>query len=170
LLRTVTIQNIPSGVDTDFRALAVDATGNIYVATWGSKVIKLDTNGVYQKHLAITGTPALYGLTDLAVDATGDVIIGSGGGAGVAVTLVLSGTTVQTTTTDANGNYSFTVTGLSSNSSSYWVEIGIPSGYTIAPLDQGMDDTKDNDFYTGGSGAWTNYITVGPGITNTTVD
>src|SRR5439155_1580536 len=44
----------------------------------------------------------------------------------------------------------------------------VPSGYSLSPLRAGGDRTKDNDFY--GGPAWTDYISVTPGMNDLTWD
>src|SRR5262249_35704251 len=87
-------------------------------------------------------------------NANGSQASGEPGTAGVPVKLVGGGTT-RTTTTNASGSYSFDTPSLPA-SPYYWLEVSIPSGYAISLLNQG-NDSFDNDFYTGGSGAWTDY-------------
>ena len=92
---------------------------------------------------------------------------GEPGVAGVTVELTHNGTVVATTTTDANGLYTFDMTGRPT-STSYWLEVVVPTGFTLSPANVGTDDATDSDFYS--SAAWTNYYTLGPGISNDTVD
>ncbi len=93
---------------------------------------------------------------------------GETGVSGVVVRLINNGTEVSRTTTSATGFYSFDTTSIAGGSL-YWLQLGaIPAGYTLSPLDVGTNDNIDNDFYS--SSAWTNYITITPGVTNSSVD
>jgi hypothetical protein len=93
---------------------------------------------------------------------------GEPGIAGVTVKLVGAGNNLYTTT-NASGYYAFDISTLTA-SPYYWLEVTIPSGYAITALNQGTNDNVDNDFYTGGSGAWTDYINVTPGMNNLSFD
>ncbi len=93
---------------------------------------------------------------------------GETGVSGVVVRLINNGTEVSRTTTSAAGFYSFDTTSIVGGSG-YWLQLAaIPANYTLSPLDVGTNDNLDNDFYS--ASAWTNYITITPGVTNTSVD
>ncbi|MCE7988752.1 MAG: hypothetical protein DYG89_46955 [Caldilinea sp. CFX5] len=70
---------------------------------------------------------------------------------------------LRTTTTDGNGNYSFT--GLAAGC--YRVGV-VPSGFTISPVNQGTDDTRDSDVDP--ATAMTGNINLAQGENNPTVD
>lgn len=67
-----------TSIGQSYRAIAADAAGNMYLATWNGYVVKLDAAGNYVAKLAVTGVPA-SGLHDIDVSADGEVIAGAGG-------------------------------------------------------------------------------------------
>ncbi|MGE5352872.1 MAG: SdrD B-like domain-containing protein [Acidobacteriota bacterium] len=72
-------------------------------------------------------------------------------------------TLVSTTTTNASGIYSFT----NLDPGSYFIKVIKPADYTISPINQGLDDTKDSDIGTDGQSAC---VTLAAGETNLTLD
>ncbi|MGE5621137.1 MAG: SdrD B-like domain-containing protein [archaeon] len=70
---------------------------------------------------------------------------------------------VATTTTSPGGIYSFT----NLAPDGYYIKVIVPAGYSISPINQGTDDTKDSDIGNDGQSAC---ITLAAGDNNLTVD
>ncbi len=65
---------------TIYRGLAVDADGNLYVASWQQKLYRFDANGVQQEVITVSLPPAagwFYDLTDIDISADGRLLLGS---------------------------------------------------------------------------------------------
>jgi hypothetical protein len=94
LVRTVTLPSTIGGTSEDYRAVAVDASGNLYLATWGNQVLKFDSGGNYQTGLTLSGLGYnTGGLVDIDVASDGTLIVGSWGGTVFETTTALSGLT-----------------------------------------------------------------------------
>jgi len=83
----------PPNVAEDYRAVAADATGMFYVATWNGQVHRFGPDGTYQATLTLgdSGLPN-YGLWDIDVDTDGEIVF-TGGSTVFESTTALAGVT-----------------------------------------------------------------------------
>lgn len=68
-----------AGIADDYRGVAADASGNIYLATWAGQIHRFGPDGTYQTTLTLSnyGLPN-YGLWDIDVDTDGELVFSGG--------------------------------------------------------------------------------------------
>jgi hypothetical protein len=143
--------------------VAMDTDGD-FVVTWEG--YGRGGSDIYAQQYQQVSNPASVG-DFVWNDANGNGIQDSGeaGVSGVKVQLLTTaGTQANSTVTDASGHYLFDNL---RPGDSYYVQFSLPSGYILAPQDQGSDDSLDSDVDAFGR---TPTITLGAGQTDLSVD
>ncbi|MGE5430073.1 MAG: SdrD B-like domain-containing protein [Syntrophomonadaceae bacterium] len=157
---SITTQNVGlnDAVDSDIDP----TTGQTTCYTLAAGQVNLTVDGGLYQPQVLLGSIGDFVWNDLNQNGIQDA--GEPGIPGVPVALHDgTGAVIKTTVTDANGFYSFT----SLPAGQYYVSFTPPSGYTISPINQGGDDTKDSDIGPDGNTTW---ITLAAGENNPTID